>query len=257
MGLLRPVSCGIGYHNPTNQPGKVRSGVGDGPGVTSVFHACYLISGQQERWSRMEIEAKFRVEDSGVFAKLLAIRSLGPYAFEVVPEAEIQQNTYFDTEDGRVRRAHHALRVRTIGEKRIASFKGPTRIVDAVHERDEWEVEIGDDASPASWPKSEARTRALAMVGTECLQPIVQIHTIRRHIRVVLRGSAVADLCLDEGTISAGGRRVPFRELEIESAPEASRSEFDALVTRIEKQEKLIAEPESKFARGLELLDTA
>jgi inorganic triphosphatase YgiF len=205
----------------------------------------------------MEIEAKFRVEDSAVFENLLAIRSVGPYAFEVVPEEEIQQNTYFDTEDGRIRLAHHALRVRTIGNKMIASFKGPTRIVDAVHERNEWEVEIGGDPSPASWPPSEARTRALAMVGTERLQPIVRIHTVRRHIRVILNGSPIADLCLDEGTISAEGRRIPFRELEIESAPEASRSEFDALVNRIESEQKLVAEPKSKFARGLELLDNA
>jgi inorganic triphosphatase YgiF len=205
----------------------------------------------------MEIEAKFRVEDSAVFENLLAIRSLGPYAFEVVPEEEIQQNTYFDTEDGRIRLAHHALRVRTIGNKMIASFKGPTRIVDAVHKRNEWEVEIGGDPSPAFWPPSEARTRALAMVGTERLQPIVQIHTVRHHIRVILNGSPIADLCLDEGTISTEGRRIPFRELEIESAPEASRSEFDALVNRIESEQKLVAEPKSKFARGLELLDNA
>ena len=54
-----------------------------------------------------------------------------------------------------------------------------------MYERDEWEIEIGDDDSPATWPPSEARDRTLALLdGAEPL-PILTIRTHR--LSVVLR----------------------------------------------------------------------
>ncbi|MFN8501266.1 hypothetical protein [Kouleothrix sp.] len=52
----------------------------------------------------MEIEAKFRVDDGGVFPALLALGALGPFRLVPAPEVEDQLNVYFDTADRRLRR---------------------------------------------------------------------------------------------------------------------------------------------------------
>src|SRR5262245_9176009 len=111
----------------------------------------------------MEIEAKYRVDDQRIFDDLLSLDALGSFRLVPAPDPEDQRNTYFDTADGRLRTARYGLRVRDLGTRRIATLKGDTRVVDGVYEREEWEVAIGDDDRPESWPPSEARERALAL----------------------------------------------------------------------------------------------
>jgi triphosphatase len=203
----------------------------------------------------MEIEAKFRVDDERVFHDLLGLTALGP--FQLTPEShpEKQRNVYFDTADGRLRAAHIGLRVRDLGARRIATLKGEARVADGVHERDEWEVEIGADDRPEAWPASEARDRALELLGGAALQPTLEIDTLRRHMYAMRGAERLAELSLDEGTMRARGREQHFRELEIEQLASAGRADFDALVALLRARYSLIAEERSKLARGLALLE--
>ena len=203
----------------------------------------------------MEIEAKFRVDDEQTFAQLLALDAIGPFELIAKPEAEEQQNVYFDTADRRLRAGQYGLRVRNLGSRRIATLKGAATSRDGMYERDEWEIEIGDDDNPAAWPASEARDRTLALLhGAEPL-PILSIRTHRLHI-IALRNSArVAELSLDTGTINAGDRTASFRELEIELLKTGARADLDELVALLRARFTLIAEDRSKLARGLALLD--
>jgi inorganic triphosphatase YgiF len=203
----------------------------------------------------MEIEAKYRVDDQRTFDDLLSLSTLGPFRLAPAPDLEDQRNTYFDTADSRLRAARYGLRVRDLGARRIATLKGDARIADGVYEREEWEVAIGDDDRPASWPTSEARERALALLGGAPLIPILTIHTLRRHIYASRDGRDVAELSLDEGLISAGGREERLRELEIELLGAATRAELDALVALLRERYPLAPEERSKLARGLALLD--
>src|SRR6476620_2932776 len=130
----------------------------------------------------MEIEAKFRVDDEQIFAQLLALDAIGPFKLVAEPDAEDQQNVYFDTADRRLRAGQYGLRVRNVGRRRIATLKGAAKARDGMYERDEWEIEIGDDDRPAAWPASEARDRVLALLGGATLLPILAIHTRRQHI---------------------------------------------------------------------------
>src|ERR1700752_3138336 len=164
----------------------------------------------------MEIEAKFRVDDDQTFPRLLELDAIGPFRLTAEPDAEDQRNVYLDTVDRRVRAGRYGLRVRDLGDRRIATLKGAARVQDGTYERDEWEVELGDDDRPAAWPASEARDRVLALLEGAELQPILTIHTRRRHIFASRGADRVAELSLDEGTIRAGGREQHFRELEIE-----------------------------------------
>src|SRR5262249_19196983 len=148
--------------------------------------------------------------------------ALGPYRLSPAPNPEDQRNTYFDTADGRLHAGHYGLRIRDLGTGRIATLKGSSRGTGALHERAEWEVEIGDDDQATGWPASEARDRTLELLGGAPMIPILSIHTMRQHIYVARGGADIAEISLDAGTISAGGREQPFRELEIELLGEAT-----------------------------------
>ena len=205
----------------------------------------------------MEIEAKFRVDDDQTFQQLLALDALGPFTLVAQPDAEDQRNVYFDTADQRLRARQYGLRVRDLGNRRIATLKGAANARDGMYERDEWEIEIGDDDNPAAWPAGEARDRTLALLeGAEPL-PILSIRTRRLHI-IALRGNTrVAELSLDTGDIDAGGRAESFRELEIELLRTGARADMDELVALLRARFTLTSEDRSKLARGLALLDTA
>jgi len=205
----------------------------------------------------MEIEAKFRVDDEQIFPQLLALDAIGPFKLAAEPNAEQQQNVYFDTADRRLRAGQYGLRVRNLGSRRIATLKGAAKASDGMYERDEWEVEIGDHDRPATWPASEARDRTLALLDGAELLPILTIHTRRLHIIALRDGTRVAELSLDTGTIDAGGRTASFRELEIEQLKTGTRADLDELVALLRARFRLIPEDRSKLARGLALLDAA
>jgi inorganic triphosphatase YgiF len=203
----------------------------------------------------MEIEAKFRVDDEQTFQQLLELSSLGPFQLVAEPEAEDQRNVYFDTADRRLRAGQYGLRVRDLGDRRIATLKGAAQARDGIYERDEWEVEIGDDDRPSAWPASEARDRTLALLaGAEPL-PILTIRTRRRHVIASRGGTRTAELSLDEGAIDAAGRAAAFRELEIELLKTAMRADLDELVGLLRARFTLVPEDRSKLARGQALLD--
>lgn len=202
----------------------------------------------------MEIEAKFRAADTQTFAALLGLAEIGPFRLER-GDAEDQRNVYFDTADMRLRATCHGLRVREVGGRRVATLKGPAQVQDGLFERDEWEVEIGADDRPEAWPASEARARALALLGGAPLRPILTIATRRQHIYASGAGARFAELSLDEGTISAAGRAEPFRELEIELLAGGARADFAALVALLRERFQLAPEDRSKLRRGLALLD--
>jgi inorganic triphosphatase YgiF len=200
-----------------------------------------------------EIEAKYTLAEAEATQRLAALRALGPYRLEPA-EAQDQRNTYFDTDDLRLASAHCGLRVREVAGRRIATVKIAGAVRDGVHERGEWEAEIGADDAPAAWPASPARDMALALTGNAGLHPIVQVHTVRQ-ILLFWRGEQqVAELALDEGVISAGAGELPFRELELELRPGGTREDLAALATLLSEHAVLLPEDQSKLARGLALL---
>ncbi len=205
----------------------------------------------------MEIEAKFRVDDEQTFPQLLALDAIGSFKLIAEPDAEDQRNVYFDTADRRLRAGQYGLRVRNIGSRRIATLKGSAKARDGMYERDEWEVEIGDDDHPSAWPASEARDRTLALLDGEEPQSLLTIRTHRLHMIALRDDTRVAELSLDAGAIDAGGRTASFRELEIELLKTGTRADLDELVALLRTRFTLIPEERSKLARGLALLDAA
>lgn len=202
----------------------------------------------------MEIEAKFRIEDAATFAALFSLGALGPFQLEPEAAPEIQHNRYLDTADHRLRGHGFGLRVRDLGNRRVATLKGRASFTDGLYERDEWEVDVDDDRID-TWPAGDVRDRVEAVIGGAPLLPTIAVHTTRHHIYAASRGGRIAEISLDEGVISAGARDEHFRELEIELLRGAPRDEFDMLVRLLRERFALVPEARSKLARGLDLLD--
>src|SRR5439155_4524197 len=204
--------------------------------------------------THLEIEAKFRVDDDRVFPQLLGLTTIGPFQLVPSPGAEEQRNRYFDTADGRLRNRRYGLRIRDLGDRRIATLKRGASAREGMYERDEWEVEVGDDDRPETWPAGETRDRVLALLDGAALQEILTIRTTRRHIYAEREDLRVAEISLDQGTISAGGLTEDFRELEIELLDDGARADFETLVAQLRQRFPVVPEDHSKLERGLALL---
>ncbi|NOK63155.1 MAG: CYTH and CHAD domain-containing protein [Chloroflexi bacterium AL-W] len=204
---------------------------------------------------RMEIEAKFRVEHADFFETILNTDVLGSFQLTCSEDIEEQYNRYFDTADGRLRAQAYGLRIREIGDRRIVTLKGKGAVKDGLHQRDEWEVEIGREDAPEHWPPGEVRDRVLQLLDGTALVTTLAINTSRQHIFASTTSGPVAEISLDVGTFIAGDVCEPFRECEVELLPEASREDFEQLVTELQCRFNLIPENRSKLARGLALLE--
>ncbi|MEI7770865.1 MAG: CYTH domain-containing protein [Chloroflexales bacterium] len=203
----------------------------------------------------MEIEAKFRVADRRIFAQLLSLPTLGCATLTPHPAPEQQHTIYFDTPDEAFRARRASLRVREIAGRRVATVKRSHGAVGGLHMRDEWETPIAAGVHPRSWPPSEARERALLVVGQKPLVARVSVHTRRHGIDVYLKGRRVAELCLDEGYVEAGGRIIGFRELEVELREAGALDDLELLCAALTRRFPLEPEPHGKRARGIALLD--
>jgi len=210
-----------------------------------------------ERFTALEIEAKFRVVNRALFASLRQLTTLGPFLLVHTPGTERQHNTYFDTADRRLTAARTSLRVRDLGSRRLATVKRSLSTQAGIHTREEWEVDLDAGDHPADWPASAARNHALAALDGAPIFPLMTIRTRRQYSYALLGDVQVAEISLDEGVIMAGGRTLGFRELEVELLPEGTRADLDALIEHLQARFTLIPESRGKKKRGLTLLEQA
>jgi adenylate cyclase class 2 len=84
----------------------------------------------------VETETKLRLADREAFEARLAALGATPGAVDE------ERNVLFDAPDGELRRKGCALRIRTIGDRGLLTFKGPARVVAGVKSRRELETGV-------------------------------------------------------------------------------------------------------------------
>ncbi len=139
-----------------------------------------------------------------------------------------QHDVYYDTPDLRLLRAGAALRIRRFGDEVLATYKTAGEVRGSFHAREEIEQPYS-----APWPADIAsRLAAFGVLNT--VGPLVALSTRRK--RYLLWGAredqdnaALAELSLDDVTVSHGDRQVHFRELELEAAPTLPDATFSNL----------------------------
>jgi inorganic triphosphatase YgiF len=202
----------------------------------------------------MEIEAKYTVPDEAVFEQLLARPALGSYQLRPAQE-QLLLDHYLDTAERLILHGGYACRLRESAGRWRAALKSLGRSEGAVHQREEYEVDVPPDAQPSAWPPGPARDLALQLSQG---RPLIELCVIRqrRAERGVWQGQRhAATLSLDVTEIVAGERPAFGRELEIELAPGGAVEDLRALEHTLGDY-GLRPQPRSKFERALALLDS-
>jgi inorganic triphosphatase YgiF len=198
----------------------------------------------------IEIELKLAVARADVAA---LVRRLARYGEPATARVE---SVYFDTPDRRLAAAGCALRLRRAGDRWVQTLKCGTATA-ALARRGEWEVAARVVAGrPRLTRAAFARTPAAALLGRRARLDAVFDTRFERRLWQIEYGGARLEAALDTGTISAGRRREPICELELElkAGPAAALPEFALqLAGTGARALALMPYGESKSARGYRL----
>lgn len=163
---------------------------------------------------------------------------------------------YFDTADGALSAEKTALRLRRENEESVCCLKlrGGESAENGLHAHAEYEcpatcIAEGLSILPERGAPLELCSRLRGMTFVETCRI-----TFSRYTVMLRRGGAVAELALDRGWMSAGGRGAPLCEIELEhkDGPEEA---FLAMGQRLMREFRLRPQPLSKLARARALAE--
>ena len=185
------------------------------------------------------------------------------------------RDTYYDDATGTLAAAGLVLRRREqAGGVRLLTFKGPSAVTGALHEREELEVEdrSGGDQPVPEWPAAFAsRLRGMARPGT--LAPTLTLAVTRVSHRLRLTrpaaGPALLELAFDEVSCelpsralpagapggSSGTARVEFHEVELEALKGTEPDDLERISRALATLIPLNASSATKAERARALLD--
>lgn len=174
-----------------------------------------------------------------------------PLLVDVTPGIACLGNTYFDTPTGELETARMALRLRRLDDRLLQTLKTRGDGGGGLSRRGEWEWQVPGPGLDLAGLAGLVP----AALGRDVLERLEPRFTtdFRRETRELTHQGARIELALDEGEITAGGRRVTIRELELElksGDPAALWSLAEALAERV----ALRPSDTSKAARGSALL---
>ncbi len=181
-----------------------------------------------------ELEFKYKASPE-IQAKLAA---------DFAPFRQIEmQTTYFDTADHALSARHATLRLRQENDMCICTLKTP--LPDG--SRGEWECEA------ATIQEGIAKLPQAAALVTGPVAPVCGA-AFTRLAALVPTADGTAELALDRGILSGGGRELPLCEVEIEYKS-GSDAAARALAVTIAQKYGLMPEKKSKFARAMALAE--
>lgn len=151
--------------------------------------------------------------------KLRLTRQAFPRLARLAPDRRSVASVYYDTARQDLRRAGIALRLRRDGGRWLQTLKAEGVQHAGLAQRAEWELPVRRKAlEPLAFPREEIRRTTgvdLARLAPR-LAPVFQTRFTRHSGLVQVDGKASAELAIDRGLISAGRRREPISEVELE-----------------------------------------
>jgi CHAD domain-containing protein len=203
----------------------------------------------------MEIEVKLAVIGPLEPGEVDAI-DVEPYRLSFDGERR-HHDVVLDTPSRAITSTRSALRLRYVEDRAYATFKGPNQGTNEVKERDETEVELNATTDHTfeyrSWP-AEIVELIEPLVRSERLEALVEMDVSRAMWHVWRDDAYVAEVVLDQGRITAGGREAPIYEVEVELKGEGTRADLDVITDRLLERLPVRIEPRGKVQRGLALL---
>jgi triphosphatase len=196
-----------------------------------------------------EVELKFDVEPGGGAAvRRAAVLSAVP------SRTRVHDSHYFDTADGKLRRAGYSLRVRRTGKRHVQTVKQRNGQSAGLFVRREWESEVAGPELDSAALEATPLARLLAgSGGYASLGPLARTRFRRTAWMVDFEGARI-EVVLDEGTVSRGRETTPLSELELELI-EGCPADLFALAKRIAASAPLRLGVLSKIERAQALAD--
>jgi inorganic triphosphatase YgiF len=168
------------------------------------------------------------------------------------------QSTYFDTPDRWLSSHRMALRVRRIGSKRIQTLKAPAAGPGGLQNFEEIEAEISSDRPQLAAVTQAKLSRKLERENVwRRLRPLFETR-FQRAAFLTEHGEATIEVAIDQGSIIAGGRRLPIAEIELELKSGAAAALYDLaeqLALQLAEDVPVRLGAETKAARGYALAD--
>ena len=164
-------------------------------------------------------------------------------------------NIYFDTRDLLLRQAGIAYRVRQNGKKYEATVKLGRSEAGGLSARQEYNVAVKNAKPDISvFSDSGLQVDFDALIGTAQIEKLFTVR-VKREIRLLqITKETVVEMAIDQGFISAGGKKETIDEVELE-LKDGSLADLLAYTAKIAAEVPVFTESRSKYARGLALLD--
>jgi inorganic triphosphatase YgiF len=196
-------------------------------------------------WTKTELKLAIRPDD---VTRLLQ----DPILAGALATPQIVVSVYFDTPARKLQKAGLTLRVRRIGNRHIQTIKTDSSDADNRLRFGgiEWEHDI-DRGDPD--PSLFVGTPLEGMISAGEIVPLFETRIERGVFRIGNAGCDV-EVSIDQGEITAGDRRRPLSEIEIESKSGDIRSIFDVALSLC-RTLPLFLVMESESQRGYALAD--
>jgi inorganic triphosphatase YgiF len=162
---------------------------------------------------------------------------------------EVLESLYFDTPQGKLREHGVSLRIRRQGKQRLQTIKWLNR--SALFDRGQAETEISGKGPDWKAIRGTALEPLASKKLRRSLKPLFKTK-VRRTIYPVVTEAATIELAVDNGSIDAGRRSEPIRELELE-LKQGDSSELFRVARELSRAIPTRLSLKSKAERGYEL----
>ena len=207
----------------------------------------------------MEVELKYKIESDEQFETILSDDWISGLAESAEPEVVRMKAAYFDTEDHTLIKHNIAFRIRSEGERMVATlkWKDDDAGISGLYIRSEINIPVKDQTALFGpnrelFIESAEGKDLIDIIGEKQLVNIFDMFFTRKRFRIDYEQSII-ELALDEGVIFAGSDSLRLRELELEMLS-GKKEDLLTIGKVIAAKYKLKPELKTKFARGVELL---
>ncbi len=199
----------------------------------------------------MEIEMKYGIKDKETAKSIWKDEYLQSIEEKDSREKIYMKASYFDTDDYILSKKDIAFRIRKEGSRIVASLKWKGASAEGLHTREEINVPVDDEAcfimpDPEIFKESDIGRDMIALVSGKPLHSLLETR--------FLRSNTICEVAIDEGEIVTDYGNLPICELEIELFS-GDQEDVSKIGQTLAEEYELIPENQSKYARGLKLLE--
>lgn len=162
-------------------------------------------------------------------------------------------NQYLDTRDRKLTRSGMAYRIRrTNGKAFEATVKSQGKTVNGFSSREEYTVPLTKPEPVLQGFAPQLDQKLQTLLQEDELLPLCTVEFTRKTALIQLSAVTVVEAALDQGTLTAGDKKVPIEELELEIKRGQER-DLLRFTAALAQAIPLWPEERSKFKRGLDL----